>query len=78
MDQCRRLERLPRLLQQLIGLEAKLNQYEQGERFIEVVEAKGGPALLERAWEAPELLPSIAEIRDPQRWIQRVSFAAVG
>ena len=29
-----------RLLQQLIGLEAKLNQYEQGERFIEAVEGR--------------------------------------
>ncbi|MCU0267120.1 MAG: zinc-dependent metalloprotease [Acidimicrobiales bacterium] len=69
---------LTRLLQQLIGLEAKLNQYEQGERFIEVVESNGGAALLERAWEAPELLPTIAEIRNPEHWIQRVSFAAVG
>ena len=41
--------RLARLLQQLIGLEAKLNQYEQGERFIAAVEAAGGPALLDRA-----------------------------
>ena len=31
---------LARLLQQLIGLEAKLAQYEQGERFIETVEAE--------------------------------------
>ncbi|MGH9187188.1 MAG: zinc-dependent metalloprotease, partial [Acidimicrobiales bacterium] len=35
-----------RLLQKLIGLEAKLNQYEQGERFIAAVEAEGGPELL--------------------------------
>ena len=37
---------MARLLQQLIGLEAKLNQYEQGERFIEAVERVGGQALL--------------------------------
>jgi coenzyme F420 biosynthesis associated uncharacterized protein len=65
-----------RLLQQLIGLEAKINQYEQGERFIEQVERCGGPALLERAWTDPANLPSIAEIRDPQRWIQRVGELA--
>jgi coenzyme F420 biosynthesis associated uncharacterized protein len=68
---------LARLLQQLVGLEAKLAQYEQGERFIEEVERVGGPSLLELAWEQPENLPSIAEIRDPQAWIDRVAPARV-
>jgi coenzyme F420 biosynthesis associated uncharacterized protein len=67
---------LARLLQQLIGLEAKINQYEQGERFIEAVERSGGSALLGRAWEDPTNLPSIAEIRDPDRWIARVRTVA--
>ena len=61
-----------RLLRQLIGLEAKLRQYEEGERFIGAVEASGGPELLARAWEGPEWLPTLAEIRDPQAWIRRV------
>ena len=50
---------------ELIGLEAKLTQYEQGERFIAAVERAGGTALLDRAWEGPENLPTLAEIRDP-------------
>lgn len=66
---------LARLLQKLIGLEAKLAQYEQGERFIEAVESAGGPELLQRAWESPELLPSLAEIREPQQWVERVQLA---
>ncbi len=61
-----------RLLQKLIGLEAKMKQYEQGEKFIEVVERAGGPELLERAWEQPENLPTIAEIREPKSWVDRV------
>ena len=61
-----------KLLQKLIGLEAKLKQYEQGERFIERVEASGGTELLDRAWEDPDNLPTIAEIRDPEAWIARV------
>lgn len=61
-----------KLLQQLIGLEAKLKQYEQGERFIEEVEAAGGRDVLDRAWERPENLPSIEEIREPQQWLARV------
>ena len=60
-----------RLLQQLLGLEAKLNQYEQGERFIDAVERAGGPELLNSAFEAPTMLPTLAEIRDPERWVAR-------
>jgi uncharacterized protein (DUF2342 family) len=72
----RRVQRGPaRLLAQAIGLEAKLKQYELGERFIEAVEAAGGPDLLSRAWEAPEFLPSLEEIREPRRWIDRIQLA---
>jgi coenzyme F420 biosynthesis associated uncharacterized protein len=61
-----------RLLQQLIGIEAKLRQYEEGERFIAAVEDSGGPELLDRAWRGPEWLPSLIEIRNPSAWISRV------
>ncbi len=61
-----------RLLQQLIGIEAKLRQYEEGERFVSAVEDSGGSELLERAWRGPEWLPSLVEIRNPSEWISRV------
>jgi len=61
-----------KLVQKVVGLEAKLKQYELGERFIETVESEGGSALLARVWDGPELLPSMAEIRDPFAWIARV------
>jgi coenzyme F420 biosynthesis associated uncharacterized protein len=64
-----------RLLQQLIGIEAKLRQYEEGERFIAAVEDSGGPELLDRAWRGPEWLPSLVEIRNPSAWISRVGPA---
>lgn len=64
-----------KLLQKLLGLEAKMKQYEQGERFIEVVEREGGTELLDRAWIDPANLPSIAEIRAPETWISRVGPA---
>jgi coenzyme F420 biosynthesis associated uncharacterized protein len=74
----RRHEMAPaaRLLQRLVGLEAKINQYEQGEKFIAVVEGVGGPELLNRAFDGPESLPTLAEIREPARWIQRVGGRA--
>ncbi|MGH9247722.1 MAG: zinc-dependent metalloprotease [Acidimicrobiales bacterium] len=69
----RQLDPLTRFIAKLIGLEAKLNQYEQGERFIEAVEDRGGPELLHRAFEAPENLPTLNEIRAPEQWIARMS-----
>ncbi|HEX2699527.1 MAG TPA: zinc-dependent metalloprotease [Acidimicrobiales bacterium] len=65
-----------KLLRQLVGLEAKLKQYEQGERFIEAVEAEGGTPLLDHVWRGPEWLPDLAEIREPQRWVARVRAAS--
>lgn len=62
-----------RVLQQLLGIEAKLKQYAQGEHFIAQVEATGGPALLARVWQGPEMLPTMEEIRDPARWVARAS-----
>lgn len=67
---------LAKLLQQLIGLEAKMAQYQQGERFIAAVE-RADPALIDRAWEAPHLLPSLGEIRAPDEWIARIRTAPV-
>ncbi len=66
---------LAKLVQQLVGLDAKLRQYEQGERFIEAVEDVGGATLLTRAFEAPVMLPTLEEIRAPGRWIDRVAAA---
>jgi coenzyme F420 biosynthesis associated uncharacterized protein len=61
-----------KVLSSLIGLDAKLRQYEQGERFIEAVERTGGPELFAKVWTGPEWLPTMPEIRQPERWIERV------
>ncbi|MBN2113537.1 MAG: zinc-dependent metalloprotease [Acidimicrobiia bacterium] len=57
----------------LTGLEMKMQQYEQGERFVLAVERRGGFAALDRAWEGPDRLPTLEEIREPERWLQRVA-----
>jgi putative hydrolase len=64
-----------RMLQRLIGLEAKMNQYEQGERFIHSVEEQGGPDMLDNAWRGAEFLPTLSEIRSPREWVARVRLA---
>ena len=61
-----------RLLQRLVGLEAKLNQYEQGERFIAEVERIAGPSAVELAWREPANVPTLHEIRAPGAWLDRV------
>jgi coenzyme F420 biosynthesis associated uncharacterized protein len=66
---------LAKLLQQLLGLEAKLDQYRAGERFIAEIEAEAGPDAVAACWEGPEHLPSLEEIREPQRWLSRLTAA---
>ena len=67
----RRQHGVAKVVSSLIGMDAKLRQYEQGERFIASVEGAGGPDLLAKVWQGPEWLPSWDEIRDPQTWITR-------
>ena len=62
---------LTRLMSRLLGLEAKMRQYAEGEHFVESVEEAGGPALLARVWEGPTWLPTLEEIREPGRWVAR-------
>ncbi len=62
---------LTKLMSKLLGLDAKMRQYAEGERFVESVEAAGGPALLARVWEGPEWLPTLEEIRAPATWVAR-------
>jgi coenzyme F420 biosynthesis associated uncharacterized protein len=62
---------LTRLMSKLLGLDAKMRQYAEGERFVQSVEAAGGPELMARVWEGPEWLPTLEEIRDPALWVAR-------
>lgn len=65
-----------KLLQRVIGLEAKINQYAQGERFIEEVERLGGgPDALEPVWRGASWLPTLEEIRAPEEWLDRVRLS---
>jgi coenzyme F420 biosynthesis associated uncharacterized protein len=61
------------LLLRLAGIEMKMKQYEQGERFILAVERSAGFEALRRVWEGPDCLPTLAEIREPEKWLQRVA-----
>jgi coenzyme F420 biosynthesis associated uncharacterized protein len=62
---------LTKLMSKLLGLDAKMRQYAEGEQFVHAVEASGGPTLLARVWEGPEWLPTVEEIRQPALWVAR-------
>jgi len=56
----------------LTGLDVKLEQYKLGEQFAEAVVRRQGMEGLNRIWETPEKLPSLAEVRDPGLWMSRL------
>jgi coenzyme F420 biosynthesis associated uncharacterized protein len=75
----RRKDRPPlfKLLERLLGLDMKMRQYEHGKRFCDAVVARGGVEALNRAWSAPDKLPTLAELDDPAGWIRRTELRAV-
>ena len=66
---------LERLALGVTGIAVKLRQYEAGERFCEALIAAGGYPLLNRVWDGPQMMPTMAEIRSPGLWISRVRQA---
>ena len=65
-----------KFLQKLLGFQAKLAQYAEGEAFVRAVEASGGRELFDQVWTSAEMLPDIEEIRTPQLWIDRATASS--
>jgi len=61
-----------KIFQKLIGIEAKLAQYEEGEEFIFTIEESEGIDFLNMVWEHPDNLPKLEEIKNPNLWISRI------
>jgi putative hydrolase len=66
---------LSRLVARLLGLDLKLRQYEQGKRFCDAVVEEGGPDALAHVFSAPEALPTLQELDQPARWLERTGAA---
>ena len=69
----RRGSNVERSIQQAIGFEQKIKQYEGGERFVREVVNTAGMDTFNRVWSSPETLPSLDEVGEPARWIERIS-----
>lgn len=62
-----------RLVQKTMGMEAKVRQYDIGERFVARAVDLAGMDGFNRVWDGPEHLPTLEEIAAPGAWAARVS-----
>ncbi|WP_275463585.1 zinc-dependent metalloprotease [Streptomyces noursei] len=70
--------RLDVALRKLLGLDAKLRQYRDGERFVRSVVEEVGMDGFNRIWTSPNTLPTKLEIAKPADWVARVHRKAEG
>ena len=63
---------LERLIMALTGLELKMRQYEIGEQFCDAVVKQSDIATLNRVWESAEMMPTMAELKNPATWLARI------
>lgn len=64
---------IQRILNNVIGLEMKLRQYELGQAFCERIAQQGGPAAVGQLWRSPDHIPTLDELRAPETWLSRVA-----
>ncbi|WP_372514217.1 zinc-dependent metalloprotease [Streptomyces fragilis] len=64
--------RLDLVLRKVLGLDAKLRQYRDGERFVRAVVEQVGMDGFNRVWTSPNTLPTPSEIHAPADWVARV------
>jgi coenzyme F420 biosynthesis associated uncharacterized protein len=61
------------LIWKLTGLELKLQQYKRGEAFCRAVFDQHGMAVLNRVWDGPDSMPTLAELGNAGTWYRRVA-----
>jgi coenzyme F420 biosynthesis associated uncharacterized protein len=73
MDRRRASRSAPqRVLERLLGLDLKMRQYVLGKSFCDAVQKQHGIDTLNQVWEAPELLPNLRELENPEAWVSRI------
>lgn len=69
----RRRDPRTEFLFRLTGIEMKMKQYSDGEAFIAEVERISSLDVVDAAWQGPDFLPTVGEIKDAAAWINRIS-----
>jgi coenzyme F420 biosynthesis associated uncharacterized protein len=62
-----------RALEQLLGLEMKMEQYRLGREFCAKVAELTDEATLSRVWGSADSLPSMPELEEPTLWLSRMA-----
>lgn len=62
-----------RLVRQLLGMDAKIEQYRAGGKFVRQVVERVGVEGFSAVWSEPAALPTSAELAEPARWLTRVT-----
>jgi coenzyme F420 biosynthesis associated uncharacterized protein len=63
--------RLEQAIRRILGIDLKMKQYQQGSRFVRMTVEQAGMGVFNRVWTGPDMLPTTAEIADPQLWLER-------
>ncbi|MEZ0068861.1 coenzyme F420 biosynthesis associated uncharacterized protein [Streptacidiphilus sp. MAP12-20] len=64
--------RMDQLLRKLLGMDAKLRQYQDGAVFVNAVLDAVGMEGLNKVWTSPNTLPTKEEIHNPAAWVARM------
>ncbi|MFL4475602.1 zinc-dependent metalloprotease [Paeniglutamicibacter sp. MACA_103] len=65
-------------LRKLLGLDAKMRQYADGQRFVSRAVKLMGMEGFNRVWEGPENLPTEHELHHPEQWVARMGANPAG
>ena len=72
-DEARRSRSRPyQLIERLIGLDTKVQQYRSGYLFVKQAADAGGMSLANLVWEGPGNMPTLTELSRPDLWITRM------
>ncbi|MGH2740577.1 MAG: zinc-dependent metalloprotease [Actinomycetota bacterium] len=61
------------MVEQLLGIELKREQYRLGRVFCDTVVEQTSEQILSKMWESPEVLPSMPELEEPRLWLARIA-----
>lgn len=64
---------MAKLMAKVLGFELKKAQYVQGQLFFDAVYAGAGSAGVKAVFHSVEALPTLEEVKSPERWLSRVS-----
>lgn len=66
---------LEKWIRKMLGMDAKMRQYADGQRFVNRAVALVGMETFNKVWERVENLPTETELHHPEQWAARISAA---